>query len=40
MATLDPDFDPDVADIIEEAHERCGLEVRTVMMRTARRSSI
>ena len=33
------DFDLDVADIIEEAYERCGLEVRTGYdARTARRS--
>ena len=33
------DFDLDVAEIIEEAYERCGLEVRTGYdARTARRS--
>ena len=33
------DFDLDVAEIIEEAYERCGLEMRTGYdARTARRS--
>ena len=33
------DFDLDVAEIIEEAYERCGLEVRTAYdAKTARRS--
>ena len=33
------DFDIDVAEIIEEAYERCGLEVRTGYdTKTARRS--
>ena len=40
MATSNSrDFDLDVSDIIEEAYERCGLEVRTGYdARTARRS--
>ena len=32
-------FNPDLSEIIEEAYERCGLEVRTgYQARTARRS--
>ena len=40
MATSDSrDFDLDVGEIVEEAYERCGLEVRTGYdARTARRS--
>ena len=40
MATSNSrDFDLDVAEIIEEAYERCGLEVRTGYdAKTARRS--
>ena len=40
MATSNSrDFDLDIADIIEEAYERCGLEVRTGYdAKTARRS--
>ena len=40
MATSDSrDFDLDVAEIIEEAYERCGLESRTGYdLKTARRS--
>ena len=40
MATSNSrDFDLDVSDAIEEAYERCGLEVRTGYdLRTARRS--
>ena len=33
------DFEPDVAEYVEEAFERCGLELRTGYdLRTARRS--